>query len=68
MILDHHLMRSEEGALWLDALSASAGRKVYCAADFMKFPRQLLEAQRADLYRQMPVPAGWHDAYAHQLE
>ncbi|BBO78322.1 hypothetical protein DSCW_57390 [Desulfosarcina widdelii] len=64
VILDHHLMRSEEGALWMDALSAAANRKVYCVADFMGRPRQMLEAQRADLYDRMPVPAGWHDAYA----
>lgn len=63
VILDHHLMRSEAGAVWLDALSAAVERKVYCAADFMKQPRQLLEAQRAGLYDRMPVPAGWHDAY-----
>ena len=23
----------------------------------------LLEAQRKDLYEQMPVPEGWHEAY-----
>ena len=61
VILDHHLMRSEEGAAWLEALSVSSGRKTYCAADFMKLPRQLLEAQRAELYRKMPVLPGWHD-------
>lgn len=63
VILDHHLMRSEEGARWLDELSAAVGKKVYCAADFMGRPRQLLEAQRVGLYDRMPVPAGWHDAY-----
>ncbi|BBO89781.1 MBL fold metallo-hydrolase [Desulfosarcina ovata] len=62
VILDHHLMRSEEGTVWLNALSASAGRKVYCAADYMGLPRQLLEAKRAELYDQMPVSMGWHDA------
>ena len=64
VILDHHLMRSQEGAVWLDTLSAAAGKKVYCAADFMGLSRQLLEAQRGQLYRQMPVSPGWHDAYA----
>jgi predicted metallo-beta-lactamase superfamily hydrolase len=64
VILDHHLMRSEEGAAWLDALSAAAGRKVYCAADFMGRPRRLLEAERAQQYADMPVPHGWHDDYA----
>jgi len=67
VILDHHLMRSEEGALWLDALSAAVGRKVYCAADFMGLPRQLLEAQRADFYDRMPVSEGWHDVYAKRI-
>jgi len=64
VILDHHLMRSEEGAIWLDELSAAVGKKVSCAADFMGRPRQLLEAERAQLYEEMPVPHGWHDNYA----
>jgi predicted metallo-beta-lactamase superfamily hydrolase len=64
VILDHHLMRSEEGAVWLDELSATVGRKVYCAADFMGRTRQLLEAKRVQLYEQMPVPDTWHDDYA----
>jgi predicted metallo-beta-lactamase superfamily hydrolase len=63
VILDHHLMRSEEGAVWLDRLSATVGRKVYCAADFMGQPRQLLEAKRVQLYEHMPVPDAWHDDY-----
>jgi len=64
VILDHHLMRSDEGAVWLDELSAAVGRKVYCAADFMGRPRQLLEAERVQLYEQIPVPEKWHDNYA----
>jgi predicted metallo-beta-lactamase superfamily hydrolase len=64
VILDHHLMRSKEGAVWLDELAAAAGRRVYCAADFMGRPRRLLEAERAQLYAEMPVPRGWHDDYA----
>lgn len=64
VILDHHLMRSEEGAQWLDELSAIVGKKLYCAADFMGRKRCLLEAQRPQMYEQMPVPAGWHDNYA----
>jgi hypothetical protein len=62
-ILDHHLMRSEAGARWLEALSAKVGRTVYCAADFMGRPRALLEAKRAQLYEQMPVPETWHEDY-----
>ncbi|MFP3874517.1 MAG: MBL fold metallo-hydrolase [Thiohalophilus sp.] len=64
VILDHHLMRSEEGAVWLDRLCAKAGKKVYCAADYMGQPRQLLEAQRVHCYETLPVPEGWHDDYA----
>ena len=64
LILDHHLMRSKEGAIWLDELSAVVGKKIYCAADFMGRPRRLLEAERSQLYEGMPVPLGWHDNYA----
>jgi predicted metallo-beta-lactamase superfamily hydrolase len=64
VILDHHLMRSMEGTVWLDKLSATVGKKVYCAADFMGQPKQLLEAERARLYEEMPVPEKWHDDYA----
>jgi predicted metallo-beta-lactamase superfamily hydrolase len=64
VILDHHLLRGEEGGVWLDALSARVGRKVYSAAELMGRPRRLLEAQRARLYEEMPVPEDWHDDYA----
>jgi hypothetical protein len=64
VILDHHLMRSVEGEVWLDKLSATVDKKVYCAADFMDRPRQLLEAKRVQLYEIVPVPDGWHDDYA----
>jgi len=67
VILDHHLMRSTEGMLWLDWLSEAVSKKVYCAADFMGRPRQLLEARRTQLYEKMHVPAGWHEAYAKGL-
>ena len=64
VILDHHLMRSEKGADWLDSLSKQSGKRIYCAADFMHRPRWLLEARRPQLYQQIPVPKGWHDEYA----
>ncbi len=64
VILEHHLMRSLEGAVWLDKLADTVGRKVYCAADFMGVPRQFLEAERAQMYEEMPVPKSWHDDYA----
>jgi len=41
--------------VWPDLLSEKAGRRVYCAADFMGRDRQLLEAGRAQLYEDMPV-------------
>jgi len=67
VILDHHLLRSIEGVVWLDELSTIAGKKIYCAADFMGKPRRLLEAQRVQLYEKMPVPDGWHDNYTRGL-
>jgi predicted metallo-beta-lactamase superfamily hydrolase len=50
LILDHHLLRCEEGLSWLDRLSSETGHRVICAADFMERPRRLLEARRAQLY------------------
>ncbi|MEA3501206.1 MAG: hypothetical protein U9R47_00405 [Actinomycetota bacterium] len=67
VILEHHLMRSAEGAIWLDKLAGAVGRKVYCAADFMGLSRQFLEAERAQLYETMPPPEDWHDDYARGL-
>jgi predicted metallo-beta-lactamase superfamily hydrolase len=64
LILDHHLLRSEEGYCFLEDLSALAGHKIFCAADFMGRRRLPLEAWRKRLYREMPVPEGWHKAYA----
>jgi predicted metallo-beta-lactamase superfamily hydrolase len=64
LILDHHLLRCEEGLSWLDRLSSETGQPVVCAADFMGEPRCLFEAWRAQLYEEMPVPTGWHEAYA----
>ena len=64
LILDHHLMRSYEGLKWLKRLSSETGKKVICGADFMKKPKMLLETRRKRLYKDMPVPEGWHEAYA----
>ena len=64
LILDHHLLRCEEGRRWLDDLLSKTGHRVICAADFMERPRLLLEAWRQRLYRELPVPEGWHEAYA----
>ncbi len=35
LILDHHLLRCEEGLEWLDCLSSRTGQRVMCTADFM---------------------------------
>lgn len=64
LILDHHLMRDEGGAEWLEKLSLETGNKVMCGADFMGESRMLLEAGRRSLYEKMPVPEGWHGEYA----
>ena len=63
LILDHHLLRCEAGLRWLDRLAAVSGKRVLCAADFMDRPRRLLEGRRAQLYKEMPVYEGWHEAY-----
>ncbi|MEA1936475.1 MAG: MBL fold metallo-hydrolase [Thermodesulfobacteriota bacterium] len=64
LIIDHHLLRSEKGCRWLDGLASEAGSGIMCAADFMGCRRLFLESWRERLYREMPVPEGWHEAYA----
>jgi hypothetical protein len=64
LILDHHLLRSLGGVAWLDDLATETSGRIVCGADFMKYPRRFLEARRAELYRQMAVPEGWHEDYA----
>ena len=66
-IVDHHLLRSDNGVTWLDRLHAETGGRILCAADFMKRERRFLEAHRIDFYRQMPVPEDWHELYAKGL-
>ena len=63
VILDHHLMRSHDGPEWLNRLSSETGKSVMCAADFMRKPRLLFEADRERLYRNYPVQNGWHKRY-----
>lgn len=63
-ILDHHLLRSNEGITWLDRLSKAADKHVLCAADFMGKSRTFMEAKRQSLYQGFPVPEGWHEDYA----
>ena len=63
LILDHHLMRDQQGPQWLEALSAKTGKHIYCAAEFMHKKPQLLEANRTKLYETFPVPSHWHEEY-----
>ncbi|HID19997.1 MAG TPA: hypothetical protein EYP28_03530 [Methanophagales archaeon] len=65
LILDHHLIHSKAGCRWLDKISSTTEHMVGCAADFMVRHRTPLEAWRQRLYTEMPVPKGWHEAYAH---
>jgi predicted metallo-beta-lactamase superfamily hydrolase len=64
LILDHHLLRSRQGLAWPARLAALSPADVTCAAAFGGAPPRLLEASRDELYRNRPVPDGWHDAYA----
>ena len=63
LVVDHHLLRSGKGLVWLERISQAAGKKIYCAADFMNKPRRLLESRRAELYREIPVEENWHENY-----
>jgi predicted metallo-beta-lactamase superfamily hydrolase len=64
LILDHHLLRSCEGFSWLERLSDRTGGNVVTASEFMGRKPCILEAQREELYERVPVPPGWHEAYA----
>lgn len=64
LILDHHVLQSHAGCRWADNLSEKAGGHVVSAAGFMEREPLLLEARREELYREYPVPEGWHEAYA----
>ena len=65
LLLDHHLLRCEEGLAWLDRLSSETEHWVICATDFfIEHPRRLLGARQEQLYEEMPIPKRWHEAYA----
>jgi hypothetical protein len=64
LILDHHLLRSEDGIEWLEKLALATKNKVLCAADFMEVQPLFLEAWRKELYEELPVPTEWHENYA----
>ena len=63
LIIDHHLLRSEEGIDWLNRLKETARCNVFCAADFMKRKPLLLESWRKELYEWLPPLKDWHEHY-----
>jgi hypothetical protein len=63
LILDHHLLRCDEGYEWIERLCQLSGNRVVCAADYMDFNRHMLEAWRPSLYEDMPLLEGWHRLY-----
>ncbi len=63
LIIDHHLLRSEEGVAWLKKLDEASPNTVQCAAEYMRQPPLYLEAWRGWLYEELPVPEGWHEDY-----
>lgn len=63
VILDHHILRSQEALRLMDELRQEAekvGHKVLCAAEYMGRPPLLLEAQRKELHAKDPVDALWY--------
>ncbi len=63
LIIDHHMLRCEEGLKMMEKLSEISNSKIICAADYMNFPRHMLETKRKELYKEIPVPKGWHQLY-----
>jgi hypothetical protein len=63
LILDHHILRCDEGIEWIEKLENLSGNRVMCAADFMGSERHMLEAWRSRLYKDIPVAEDWHKLY-----
>lgn len=63
LIVDHHLLRCEEGLSQLRELNEKSNNQIISAADFMGIKPCLLEARREELYDRFPVPADWHQDY-----
>jgi hypothetical protein len=64
LILDHHLYRNKVGLDFISKLSKKTGKRIICAAQFMKKEPILLEAYRRELYGELPVDPKWHEQYA----
>lgn len=67
VIIDHHLLRNDQGITWLREINRRTKNRVICAADFMNKPLKMLEANRLTLYEDMPVMSNWHEEYANGL-
>lgn len=63
LIVDHHLLRSEAGLIYLKELNDRSSNKIISAADFMGINPCLLEAKREELYKRFPVVDNWHQKY-----
>jgi hypothetical protein len=63
LIVDHHLLRSQEGIEWLEDLKRRSNHNILCGAEFMGMQPLFLEAWREELYGWLPVPEGWHANY-----
>jgi predicted metallo-beta-lactamase superfamily hydrolase len=63
LIIDHHLLRSEEGIAWLKELSHITTNDVFSAAGFMNREPVFMEAWREELYEWLPVSETWHRDY-----
>ncbi len=63
LVIDHHLLRSEEGMDWLEELRHNSKGRVLCAADYMQRTPVFLEAWRKELYEWLPAYNGWHEDY-----
>jgi len=63
LIIDHHLLRSEEGLEWQKEIENHTGNRVISAAEFMGRQPILLEAWRKKLYEWLPAPDDWHERY-----
>jgi len=63
LIVDHHLLRCEEGLSYLKKINRQSKNKIICAADYMEVKPQLLEARREEIYNKLPVLEDWHEKY-----
>jgi predicted metallo-beta-lactamase superfamily hydrolase len=63
LIIDHHLLRCQEGIEWLERLNRASENRVCCAGDFMNRNPLFLEAWRKELYEWLPVSENWHEHY-----